>query len=93
MCSYVELYNEELRDLLHSNEKNKLELRQSPEKGIFIKDLKKVSVTSSEEMMKYIKIGNQNRATAETQMNVESSRSHSIFTIYVESLQKKQGVP
>ena len=47
MCSYVELYNEDLRDLLNFNEKTKLELRQSPEKGIFIKDLKKVAVTSS----------------------------------------------
>lgn len=42
-------------------------------------------------MMRYIKIGNSNRTTAETQMNSESSRSHSIFTIYVESLEKKQG--
>lgn len=39
-------------------------------------------------MMKYLKIGNQNRTTGETLMNTESSRSHSIFTIYVESLEK-----
>jgi len=37
-------------------------------------------------MMKYLKIGNQNRTTGETLMNSESSRSHSIFTIYMESL-------
>lgn len=42
-------------------------------------------------MLRYIRIGNQNRATAETQMNSESSRSHSIFTIYVESLEKREG--
>ena len=64
MCSYLELYNEELRDLLNFNDKMKLELRESPEKGIFVKDLKKVAVTSAGEMMKYIKIGNQNRVTA-----------------------------
>ena len=46
MCSYIELYNEELRDLLHINEKGKLELRESPEKGIFIKDLKKIPITT-----------------------------------------------
>lgn len=46
MCSFIELYNEEIRDLLHPNCKQKLELRESPEHGIFIKDLKKVAVTS-----------------------------------------------
>ena len=50
-----------------------------------------MSVTSATEMMKYIKVGNQNRVTAETQMNNESSRSHAIFTIYVESLEKREG--
>lgn len=45
MCSFIELYNEEIRDLLGAS-KQKLELRESPEQGIFIKDLKKVSVTS-----------------------------------------------
>jgi kinesin family protein 3/17 len=86
MCSYIELYNEELRDLLHLNDKVKLELRESPEKGIFIKELKKVPVTSSAEIFKYLKFGNQNRTTGETLMNSESSRSHSIFTIYAESM-------
>ncbi|XP_031472479.1 uncharacterized protein LOC116244724 [Nymphaea colorata] len=78
----------QLRDLLHINEKFKLELRESPEKGVFIKDVKKVPITTVAEMMKYLKIGNQNRTTGETLMNTESSRSHSIFTIYVESLEK-----
>jgi hypothetical protein len=69
MCSYVELYNEEIRDLLHSNDKAKLDLRESPEKGIFIKDLKKVNITEKEEMMRCLKIGNLNRTTGETLMN------------------------
>ena len=42
-------------------------------------------------MMKYLKVGNQNRTTGETLMNSESSRSHSIFTLYVESLEKSNG--
>jgi kinesin family protein 3/17 len=83
MCSYIELYNEELRDLLHINDKGKLELRESPEKGFFINNIKKIPITTVAEMMKYLKIGNQNRTTGETLMNTESSRSHSIFTIYV----------
>ena len=40
--------------------------------------------------MKYIKTGNMNRTTADTQMNSESSKSHCIFTIYVESLEERE---
>jgi kinesin family protein 3/17 len=50
--------------------------------------LRKIPITTPAEAMNYMKIGNQNRTTGETLMNSESSRSHSIFTIYVESLEK-----
>ena len=46
MCSYIELYNEQIRDLLSSNPKVKLQLRESTDIGIFIKDLRKMAVTS-----------------------------------------------
>ena len=38
-ASYLELYNEEVRDLLSKNYKNKLDLRENPETGVYIKDL------------------------------------------------------
>jgi hypothetical protein len=84
-CSYIEIYNEEIYDLLSGNLKHKLEVRESPEKGVFVKDVRRITVTSIAEMMRYLCIGNNNKAIAETLMNSESSRSHAIFTLYVES--------
>lgn len=46
MCSFIELYNEEIRDLLVQGTKQKLELRESPDQGLFIKDVKKMAITS-----------------------------------------------
>ena len=40
-CAYIEIYNEEVRDLLNYDSKTKLELKESPDKGIFIKNLTK----------------------------------------------------
>ncbi|KAL4472345.1 hypothetical protein ABPG72_002828 [Tetrahymena utriculariae] len=83
-CSYIEIYNEEIHDLLSKDVKARYELKESPEKGIFIKDLNKVIVKSVKEMENLMNIGNKNRSTGETAMNKDSSRSHSIFTIYIE---------
>ena len=38
-ASFLELYNEEVRDLLNKNYKNKLELRENPDSGVYVKDL------------------------------------------------------
>lgn len=45
-CSFIEIYNEEIRDLLSSDTKAKRELKESPEKGVFIKDLSQVTTKS-----------------------------------------------
>ena len=42
--SYLEIYNEDLRDLLAKNYKNKLELRENPDSGIYVKDLNNIVV-------------------------------------------------
>jgi hypothetical protein len=60
-------------------------LKESPEKGIFVKDLNQIEVDSIANMQKYMDIGFKNRATRATNMNAESSRSHSIFSIYIDS--------
>jgi len=108
-CSYIEIYNEEIHDLLSKDVKARYELKESPEKGIFIKDLNKVVVKSVAAMEQLMITGNKNRSTGntinkkrernediwiiicwffclsgETAMNKDSSRSHSIFTVYVE---------
>jgi len=83
--SFLELYNEEIRDLLANNPKNKLELREKPDVGVYVQDLISFPVQSVEEMHQKLNIGSKNRAVAATKMNQGSSRSHSLFTITVEA--------
>jgi len=61
-------------------------LRESPDTGVYIKDLNKMTVHNVDEMLKWMNMGNDNRSTGETAMNAESSRSHSVFTVYVETM-------
>ena len=93
-CSYLEIYNEEVYDLLTENKKNqppvKLEIKENPDKGIYVKDLKQVIVKSIPEMEQLMNQGQNSRKVASTLMNSESSRSHSIFTIYIESSEKTE---
>lgn len=83
-ASYLEIYNEEIRDLLGKDTKHKLELKEHPEKGIYVKDLSMHTVHSVTECEKIMDIGWGNRAVGYTLMNKDSSRSHSIFTIHLE---------
>lgn len=83
--SFIEIYNEEVHDLLSKDVKARYELKESPEKGVFIKDLNQMVVHSVSEMEKYLNLGNKSRSTGETLMNNTSSRSHCIFTLYIEN--------
>ena len=62
-----------------------MDLKESPEKGIYVKDLTQIKVDNIQNMQKYMEQGFSNRAVRATNMNAQSSRSHSIFTIYIES--------
>jgi hypothetical protein len=90
-CSYLEIYQEGIHDLLAegAGKKNhvhkKMELKEDPEKGVFVKDLTQGMVKSIPEIEKAMTYGTANRKVASTAMNADSSRSHSIFTIYIES--------
>ena len=86
-CSYIEIYNEEIHDLLSKDVKERKDLKESPDKGLFIKDLSMNVCKQIEDMDQYMSIGNKNRTTGATLMNLDSSRSHSIFTIYIECQQ------
>lgn len=87
-CSYLEIYNEEIHDLLGNNVRQKYEVRESPEKGFFVEDLSMKIVKSIAELENLLKTGTDNRSKGETKMNKESSRSHSIFSIYLETSQR-----
>lgn len=86
-ASYLEIYNEDIQDLLNkkSGQSNqRLELHDK-DTGVYVKDLSTFVVKSPDDMMSIFQEGNLNRHVGKTNMNEHSSRSHSVFTITVES--------
>lgn len=83
-ASYLEIYNEEIRDLLSKEPKNRLDLKENVESGVYVKDLTSFVVKSSHEIDQVMQAGKKNRSVGATLMNAGSSRSHAIFTIIVE---------
>jgi len=83
--TYLEIYNEDVRDLLSNTPNNKLEVRERTDVGVYVKDLMGFTVDSIESITELMHRGNNNRITRSTMMNDVSSRSHAIFTITIES--------
>lgn len=82
--SYLEIYQEEVRDLLCKDNNRKLELKESPDFGVYVKDLSSVVTKNATEIEHVMRLGNQSRSVGFTNMNERSSRSHAIFVITVE---------
>ncbi|CAH8587021.1 unnamed protein product [Schistosoma rodhaini] len=87
-ASFLEIYNEEIRDLLGHDYKAKLELKENPDKGVYVAGLSMHKITSVAECQNIMERGWKNRSTGATLMNADSSRSHSIFTIYLEMIDR-----
>ncbi|XP_072907361.1 kinesin-like protein KIF16B isoform X2 [Hemitrygon akajei] len=81
--SYLEIYNERVRDLLRrkSTKTYNLRVREHPKEGPYVEDLSKHLVQNYSDVEELMEAGNINRTTAATGMNDVSSRSHAIFTI------------
>ncbi|KAJ8365920.1 hypothetical protein SKAU_G00147510 [Synaphobranchus kaupii] len=81
--SYLEIYNERVRDLLRrkSTKTYNLRVREHPKDGPYVEDLSKHLVQNYSDVEELMEAGNINRTTASTDMNDVSSRSHAIFTI------------
>ncbi|XP_039889549.1 kinesin-like protein KIF16B isoform X3 [Simochromis diagramma] len=81
--SYLEIYNERVRDLLRrkSTQTYNLRVREHPKGGPYVEDLSKHLVQNYGDVEELMEAGNINRTTASTGMNDVSSRSHAIFTI------------
>lgn len=62
-----------------------MEMKEDPKKGVYIKDLTMNTVNNIKQMHTYMELGNNNKSIGATAMNEGSSRSHSVFTIFVES--------
>ncbi|CAG9562966.1 unnamed protein product [Danaus chrysippus] len=85
--SYVEIYNESLIDLLDL--KNKVKIKET-HSGVKLCTTEKLTVTPAE-VLELMEQGKANRQTGSTNMNEESSRSHSIFQITIESREHIEG--
>lgn len=93
-ASYMEVYNESIRDLLVKVEdraRQKLEVRHHPVLGVIVPGLLETAVTSWADVMKLIEFGSKTRTMAATSMNAGSSRSHCIFAFTLEQIQTGRG--
>ena len=88
--SYYEIYNEKIFDLLRETKepvsqiktaRHNLAIREDKQKGPYIVGLQALSINSAKDAKMWLDIGNKRRATAYTNMNDKSSRSHSVFQI------------
>uniref|UniRef100_A0A8C8J228 Kinesin-like protein n=1 Tax=Oncorhynchus tshawytscha TaxID=74940 RepID=A0A8C8J228_ONCTS len=86
--SYLEIYNEEVRDLLGKDQMQRLEVKERPDVGVYIKDLSGYVVNNADDMDRIMTMGHKNRSVGSTNMNEHSSRSHAIFTITIECSEK-----
>ncbi|XP_063505705.1 kinesin-like protein KIF27 isoform X6 [Pongo pygmaeus] len=82
--SYIEVYKEDLRDLLELETSMKdLHIREDEKGNTVIVGAKECHVESADEVMSLLEMGNAARHTGTTQMNEHSSRSHAVFTISI----------
>ena len=89
--SYIEVYNEVLKDLLNDKNDN-LELREDLVKGVCVAGVMEIMTTNTSEIMGYIMQGNEARTKERTDANEASSRSHAVLQITVEHKDKAHGI-
>lgn len=96
-CSYLEIYNEQIKDLLCPSSVS-LQIREDSKKGIYVENLCVESANNADDMFRLLCVGAQNRQTkvnninqfanlcrhiGSTLMNTQSSRSHAVFTLNI----------
>ncbi|KFP82198.1 Chromosome-associated kinesin KIF4, partial [Apaloderma vittatum] len=88
--SYLEIYNEDILDLLCSSRErsSQISIREDPKEGIKIVGLTERSVSCAQDTVSCLEQGNNSRTVASTAMNSQSSRSHAIFTICIDQKKK-----
>ncbi|GMG56428.1 unnamed protein product [Ambrosiozyma monospora] len=90
--SYMEIYNETLRDLLNAENNSKLQIHENKVDGVFVSHLETLYVADLVDVYTILEQGNLNRSTGATNMNEQSSRSHAIFQIKLSSKNLEDGV-
>ncbi|XVF59173.1 hypothetical protein PTKIN_Ptkin07bG0254300 [Pterospermum kingtungense] len=88
-CSYLEVYNEVIYDLLEKSS-GSLELREDPEQGIIVVGLRCIKVHSADKIVELLNLGNSRRKIESTEANATSSRSHAVLEINVRRKQRNK---
>nr|XP_056707661.1 kinesin-like protein KIF18A [Euleptes europaea] len=88
--SYLEVYNEQIRDLLVNS--GPLAVREDPQKGVLVHGLTLHQPKSAKEILQMLDYGNRNRTQHPTDMNASSSRSHAVFQIYLRQQDKTASI-
>eukprot|EP00043_Microstomoeca_roanoka_P017032 m.176491 g.176491 ORF g.176491 m.176491 type:complete len:1590 (+) comp16562_c0_seq2:385-5154(+) len=89
--SYLEIYNEKVRDLLNPRGTDNLRVREHPVLGPYVEDLTKLVVLNYADINNLMDEGNKARTVASTNMNATSSRSHAVFSMIFTQRQKVPG--
>ncbi|RLN92104.1 hypothetical protein BBJ28_00016714 [Nothophytophthora sp. Chile5] len=89
-CSYMQIYNNDVFDLLQDSKhrmKDSLPVREMIKgngKQIYVSGLSEFRVTSLQETLQLLKMGNRNRTIRSTECNEKSSRSHALLQLSIE---------
>ncbi|XP_011636104.1 kinesin-like protein KIF18A [Pogonomyrmex barbatus] len=84
--SYLEIYNENVQDLLHNS--GQLHLREDGRCGVIVAGLEPIAIQNADELLSLLAEGNKNRTQHPTDANKESSRSHAVFQVYIKIINK-----
>lgn len=90
--SYLQIYQEKIYDLLNSTNKVELSLREHPVKGVYVENLSEFVVRSPSEVLNLLTVGKKRLVFAETKMNRNSSRSHSVCQLTIERTLNKNKI-
>ncbi|XP_018324112.1 protein claret segregational-like [Agrilus planipennis] len=91
-ASFLEIYNETIKDLLDPKSKESLDIQHNDGKSIGVKNLTILDVNCAEDLMDLMQLANKNRAVAATNFNEHSSRSHAVTKIYIQGVQEDSSI-
>ena len=91
-ASYLEIHNEAIYDLLSGDNATQLQVRWEPQGGFYVQNLRAVECDRLEDALAIVSEGTRNRRVGSHELNKDSSRSHSIMTVHVETTAVRDGI-